>query len=61
MFRLKGYTSRTLRKQYPHLMKLPSMWTRSYYCESTSSEVSSDARAGRGTAGEMSATTIKNI
>ena len=44
MFRLKGYTSRIFRKQFPHLMKLPSMWTRSYYC---------------GTAGEMSSTTIK--
>ena len=44
MFRLKGYTSRILRKKFPHLMKLPSMWTRSYYC---------------GTAAEMSSTTIK--
>ena len=31
----KGYTSRTLREKYPHLKsKLPSLWTRSYYCES---------------------------
>jgi putative transposase len=44
MFRLKGYTSRVLRKQFPHLMKLPSMWTRNYYCV---------------TAGEISSTTIK--
>lgn len=44
MFRLKGYTSRILRQQFPHLMKLPSMWTRSYYC---------------GTAGEMSSEAIK--
>ena len=44
MFRLKGYTSRILRKEFPHLLKLPSMWTRSYYC---------------GTAGEMSSDTIK--
>ncbi len=44
MFRLKGYTSRILRQEFPHLLKLPSMWTRSYYC---------------GTAGEMSADTIK--
>jgi putative transposase len=44
MFRLKGYTSRILRKEYPQLMKLPSLWTRSYYC---------------GTAGNMSSETIK--
>lgn len=44
MFRLKGYTSRILRQEFPHLMRLPSMWTRSYYC---------------GTAGEMSSDTIK--
>ena len=34
MFRLKGYTSRILRQEFPHLLKLPSMWTRSYYCGS---------------------------
>ena len=44
MFRLKGYSSRVLRQEFSHLMKLPSMWTRSYYC---------------GTAGEMSSDTIK--
>ncbi len=32
---LKGYTSRMLRQEFPSLKsKLPSMWTRSYYCES---------------------------
>jgi putative transposase len=32
---LKGYTSRTLREGFPFLKKrLPSLWTRSYYCES---------------------------
>jgi putative transposase len=32
---LKGYTSRTLRAKYPILRsRLPSLWTRSYYCES---------------------------
>lgn len=32
---LKGYTSRSLREEFPHLKsKLPSLWTRSYYCES---------------------------
>jgi putative transposase len=30
----KGYTSRILRSQFKHLLKLPSLWTRSYYCES---------------------------
>lgn len=31
----KGYTSRVLRSEFPSLRKrLPSLWTRSYYCES---------------------------
>jgi putative transposase len=30
----KGYTSRILRSEFPHLLKMPSLWTRSYYCES---------------------------
>lgn len=32
--RLKGYTSFVLRSQFPHLRRLPSLWTRSYYAES---------------------------
>jgi putative transposase len=44
MFRLKGYTSRVLRQEFSHLLKLPSMWTRSYFC---------------GTAGDASSETIK--
>jgi len=28
--RLKGYTSRVLRQEFPQLLKLPSLWTRSY-------------------------------
>ena len=32
---LKGYTSRILRKEFPKLKsRLPTLWTRSYYCES---------------------------
>jgi putative transposase len=32
---IKGYTSRMLRNEFPSLVsKLPSLWTRSYYCES---------------------------
>ena len=32
---LKGYTSKMLRDKYPQLKsKLPTLWTRSYYCES---------------------------
>jgi putative transposase len=32
---LKGYTSRVLRQEFPSLKsKLPTLWTRSYYCES---------------------------
>ncbi|MDM9383048.1 IS200/IS605 family transposase [Chlorogloeopsis sp. ULAP01] len=41
MFRLKGYTSRVLRQEFPHLLKLPSMWTRSYFC-STVGDASSE-------------------
>jgi putative transposase len=38
--RLKGYTSRVLRQEFPHLLKLPSLWTRSYWV-STAGNVSS--------------------
>jgi putative transposase len=31
---LKGYTARVLRLELPHLLKMPSLRTRSYYCES---------------------------
>lgn len=32
---LKGYTSRVLRLEFPELKRrLPTLWTRSYYCES---------------------------
>lgn len=32
---LKGYTSKKLRNEFDHLRtKMPSLWTRSYYCES---------------------------
>ena len=32
---LKGYSSHTLREEFPHLKsRLPTLWTRSYYCES---------------------------
>ena len=31
---LKGFTSRTLRQEFKSLLRLPSLWTRSYYCES---------------------------
>jgi len=41
MFRLKGYTARILRKEYPSLLKLPSMWTRAYFV-STAGNVSSE-------------------
>ncbi len=41
MFRLKGYTARILRKEFPQLMRLPSMWTTSYFV-STAGNVSSE-------------------
>ena len=40
MHRLKGYTARILRAEFPVLLKLPSMWTRSYFV-STAGKVSS--------------------
>lgn len=41
IFRLKGYTSRILRKEFPFLMRMPSLWTRSYFV-STAGNVSAD-------------------
>jgi len=41
MFRLKGRSSRVLRKEFPHLLKMPSMWTRSYFV-STAGNVSTE-------------------
>lgn len=33
--RLKGYTSRIMRQEFPELRRrLPTLWTNSYYCES---------------------------
>ncbi|MGC9524248.1 MAG: IS200/IS605 family transposase [Limnospira sp.] len=32
---MKGRSSRLLRQEFPHLCKLPSLWTRSYYYEAT--------------------------
>jgi putative transposase len=40
MFFLKGYTSRILREKYPHLDRMSSLWTRSYFV-STAGNVSS--------------------
>lgn len=40
MFRFKGSCSHALRRRYPELLKLPSLWTRSYFC-STAGNVSS--------------------
>jgi putative transposase len=31
VYRFKGYTSRMLRKEFPHLLKMPSMWTTAYF------------------------------
>ncbi|MGK7938403.1 MAG: IS200/IS605 family transposase [Xenococcaceae cyanobacterium] len=40
MHRIKGYSSYVLRKEFPHLKRMPSMWTRSYFV-STCRHVSS--------------------
>ncbi|MCJ2543778.1 IS200/IS605 family transposase [Thermostichus vulcanus] len=34
MHRIKGATSHQLRKEFPSLLRLPSLWTRSYFCGS---------------------------
>ncbi len=39
MHRLKGFTARVLRREFPVLLKLPSLWTRSYFV-STAGNVS---------------------
>jgi len=44
VFRLKGYTSRILRKEFEHLRRMPSMWTTSYFA-STAGAVSEQAIA----------------
>jgi putative transposase len=41
---LKGITANQLRKTYPELLKLPSMWTRSYFA-STAGNVSQETIA----------------
>jgi putative transposase len=41
---VKGYTSHVLRGRYPTLLRLPSLWSRSYFCA---------------TAGNVSAATIR--
>jgi putative transposase len=38
--RIKGRSSRALRQEFPHLLRLPSLWTRSYFV-STAGHVSS--------------------
>ncbi len=37
---IKGYTSRILRTEFPELLKMPTLWTRSYFV-STAGNVSS--------------------
>lgn len=39
---MKGYTSRVLRQEFPELLKMPSLWTRSYFV-STHGHVSADS------------------
>lgn len=41
MYKIKRVTAFALRKEFPQLMKLPSMWTRGYFC-GTSGGVSPD-------------------
>lgn len=41
MHRIKGATARKLRQEFPELLKLPSMWTRSYFCSTAGNVASS--------------------
>ncbi len=41
MHRIKGATARALRKEFPSLMKLPSMWTRAYFVSTAGNVASS--------------------
>nr|WP_145405623.1 IS200/IS605 family transposase [Paenibacillus xylanexedens] len=41
MAKIKGFTSKKLREEFPHLQHLPSLWTRSYFV-STAGHVSSE-------------------
>jgi putative transposase len=41
MHRIKGSTSHTLRKEFPFLLKLPSMWTRAYFVSTAGNVASS--------------------
>ncbi len=41
MHRIKGFSARILRKEFPELLKMPSMWTTSYFV-STAGNVSSE-------------------
>ncbi|KMJ60334.1 transposase [Bacillus sp. LL01] len=41
MAKIKGYTSKKLRDEFPHLQHLPSLWTRSFFV-STAGNVSSE-------------------
>ena len=41
MKKIKGVTSRILREEFPHLSRMPSVWTRSYFV-STAGDVSSE-------------------
>lgn len=45
MAKIKGVTSKKLREEFPHLLHLPSLWTRSYFV-STAGNVSSEAIKG---------------
>jgi putative transposase len=35
MHRIKGYSSYVLRKEFPQIKKMASMWTRSYFVSTT--------------------------
>jgi putative transposase len=34
---IKGYTSRLLRREFPELLKMPTLWTRSYFVSTAGS------------------------
>jgi putative transposase len=40
--KIKGHTSNNLRKKFPNLLKMPSLWTRSYFVSSFGPEIPND-------------------
>jgi hypothetical protein len=58
---LKGYTSRVLRKEYPHLKRMRTLWTPSYFVSSAGNVSAATIEQVTGTAGMRQAHTLRYI